>query len=177
MAEPFDLCWRSFVPNEQNGCQIGGIRERSWDVAPLRWFVQSCMIRDALHRCKVTQAAPVPGSHVFPGRVGSRRVAGFEWSRRFLDPPYHSVRRVFPRYGWKAGLSSGAFLNNRQLKPAPGVRRPIIQFASALRASRCRAGAPLSRSSPALCREADSMMHRLEELTPPPQRPSLGSGL
>src|SRR5712671_1652777 len=111
------------------------------------------------------------------GRVGSRRVAGFEWSRRFLDPPYHSVRRVFPRYGWKAGLSSGAFLNNRQLKPAPGVRRPIIQFASALRASRCRAGAPLSRSSPALCREADSMTHRLEELTPPPQRPSLGSGL
>src|SRR6266704_5357562 len=62
------------------------------------------------------------------GRVGSRRVAGFEWSRRFLDPPYHSVRRVFPRYGWKAGLSSGAFLNNRQLKPAPGVRRPLFSL-------------------------------------------------
>ena len=28
----------------------------------------------------------------------------------------------FPQYGWKAGLSAGAFPNPDQLKPAPGVR-------------------------------------------------------
>ena len=28
----------------------------------------------------------------------------------------------FPQYGWKAGLSGGAFLSPDQLKPAPGMR-------------------------------------------------------
>jgi hypothetical protein len=28
----------------------------------------------------------------------------------------------FPQYGWKAGC--GAFLDDRRLKPAPGMRRP-----------------------------------------------------
>ena len=30
----------------------------------------------------------------------------------------------FPQYGWKAGLSGGAFPNPDQLKPAPGMRWP-----------------------------------------------------
>jgi hypothetical protein len=30
----------------------------------------------------------------------------------------------FPQYGWKAGFPSGAFLDDQQLKPAPGMRRP-----------------------------------------------------
>src|SRR6266700_3709883 len=30
----------------------------------------------------------------------------------------------FPQYGWKAGFPSGAFPDRRQLKPAPGIRRP-----------------------------------------------------
>src|SRR6478672_12154728 len=30
----------------------------------------------------------------------------------------------FPRYGWKVGFPSGAFLDRRQLKPAPGIRCP-----------------------------------------------------
>ena len=30
----------------------------------------------------------------------------------------------FPQYGWKAGCPSGAFLGDRRLKPAPGIRRP-----------------------------------------------------
>jgi hypothetical protein len=33
-----------------------------------------------------------------------------------------SVRRVFPRYGWKAGLSDGAFPDVTQLKSAPDIR-------------------------------------------------------
>ena len=28
----------------------------------------------------------------------------------------------FPQYGWKAGLSSGAFPSPSQVKPAPGIR-------------------------------------------------------
>ena len=33
----------------------------------------------------------------------------------------------FPQYGWKAGLSSGAFLGSRQLKPLPAyaVQHPV----------------------------------------------------
>jgi hypothetical protein len=30
----------------------------------------------------------------------------------------------FPQYGWKVGFPSGAFLDRRQLKPAPGMRSP-----------------------------------------------------
>src|SRR6266567_2551871 len=30
----------------------------------------------------------------------------------------------FPQYGWKVGFPSGAFLDRRQLKPAPGMRCP-----------------------------------------------------
>src|ERR1017187_1305934 len=30
----------------------------------------------------------------------------------------------FPQYGWKADCPSGAFLGDRRLKPAPGIRRP-----------------------------------------------------
>ena len=28
----------------------------------------------------------------------------------------------FPQYGWKAGLSGGAFPDRQRLKPAPGIR-------------------------------------------------------
>ena len=30
----------------------------------------------------------------------------------------------FPQYGWKVGFPSGAFLGDKQLKPAPGIRCP-----------------------------------------------------
>src|SRR5262245_30415281 len=30
----------------------------------------------------------------------------------------------FPQYGWKTGFLRGAFLDRRQLKPAPGIRCP-----------------------------------------------------
>src|SRR5271166_1863751 len=42
--------------------------------------------------------------------------------RRFHDPPYHSVRRVFPS---TAGFQAVPSPDDRQLKPAPGVRRPM----------------------------------------------------
>src|ERR1700730_3329631 len=32
----------------------------------------------------------------------------------------------FPRYGWKAGISGGAFPHSNQLKPAPGIHWPMF---------------------------------------------------
>jgi hypothetical protein len=58
----------------------------------------------------------------------------------------------FPQYGWKAGFPSGAFLGDRRLKPAPGIRRPpsslhppfvhlvaatVVRSASGLRTRSC----------------------------------------
>ena len=77
----------------------------------------------------------------------------------------------FPQYGWKAGFPSGAFLGDRRLKPAPGIRRPpsglhppfvhlvvasIIPYCAGSRTRSCTAWRVSS---------------------PPPQGPSLGSGL
>jgi len=58
------------------------------------------------------------------GWVVSRRGSGFESCRRFLDPPYHSVRRVFPSTAGRLPFASDAFLDDQRLKPAPGIRRP-----------------------------------------------------
>ena len=60
----------------------------------------------------------------------------------------------FPQYGWKAGFPGGAFPDCQRLKPAPGIRRPNIRFASALRAPRSHDGCP------ALCRAEDSIARR-----------------
>ena len=60
----------------------------------------------------------------------------------------------FPQYGWKAGFPGGVFPDCQRLKPAPGIRRPNIRFASALRAPRSHDGCP------ALCRAEDSIARR-----------------
>ena len=77
----------------------------------------------------------------------------------------------FPQYGWKAGCQAvpSRVISGLSLLPAFAVR---VRFASALRAPRGRVGYP------ALCRVEDSIdapPWRVE--CPPPQGPSLGSGL
>jgi hypothetical protein len=67
----------------------------------------------------------------FPRSSLSFRTAGFT-----------AGRLTFPR---------GAFPDHQRLKPAPGIRRPNIRFASALRAPRSNNGCP------ALCRAEDSI--------------------
>src|SRR3984893_17945163 len=54
--------------------------------------------RERRERVDLTKMPSRPGElHPEPlSRVESRRGPGFECCRRFLDPPYHSVRRVFP---------------------------------------------------------------------------------
>src|SRR6267142_34573 len=56
--------------------------------------------------------------------------------RTFPPPPLSTVRRVFPQYGWKVGLSGSAFPHVAQVKPAPGMPCTSCRFASALRALR-----------------------------------------
>ena len=60
----------------------------------------------------------------------------------------------FPQYGWKVGFPSGAFLDRRQLKPAPDIRCPP----SSLPPLFVHLG--VSRGYPALCRATDSIAHR-----------------
>jgi hypothetical protein len=77
----------------------------------------------------------------------------------------------FPQYGCKAGFPRGAFLGDRQLKPAPGIRRrrPVCIRPSCAswsqRLSRAVSGRRLDCAPP------------WRVVTPPPQGPSLRSGL
>ena len=69
-----------------------------------------------------------PAGSPLPG--GSRTLWITTKGFRSLSPPplldlsWRNVRRVFPQYGWKAGFPNGAFLGDKRLKPAPGIRRP-----------------------------------------------------
>src|SRR5467141_178143 len=91
--------------------------------------------------------------------------------RTFPPPPLSTVRRVFPQYGWKVGLSGSAFPRVAQVKPAPSMPRTSRRSASALRALRGLIWCP------ALCRD-DGLGDAppFEELAPLPQRSSLRSG-
>ena len=56
------------------------------------------------------------------GRIEAR--IGLRMMPTFPRPPLSFRTASFPQYGWKAGCPSGAFLGDRRLKPAPGIRRP-----------------------------------------------------
>jgi hypothetical protein len=88
-------------------------------------------------------------------------------------PPPLSFRTLgFPQYGWKAGLSDGAFPERGPVKPAPGMPEPT----AGLRPSFVRLA--VKPGIPALCRAGDSIAHRLGGWGyPPPQGPSLSSRL
>ena len=56
------------------------------------------------------------------GRIEAR--IGLRMMPTFPRSPLSFRTASFPQYGWKAGCPSGAFLGDRRLKPAPGIRRP-----------------------------------------------------
>src|SRR4051812_19237852 len=75
---------------------------------------------------------------------------------RPLQPESVSFRTAgFPQYGWKAGLSGGAFPDRQRLKPAPGMRLLTAGLPSPFVHLRVGAVAPVLR------RAADRTMHRL----------------
>src|SRR3954470_18917488 len=78
----------------------------------------------------------------------------------------------FPQYGWKAGLSGGAFPDRQRLKPAPGIRLLTAGLPSPFVHLRVGAVAPVLRRA---ADHDDAPPWRVGR--PPPQGPSLGSGL
>ena len=97
--------------------------------------------------------------------------SGLRMMPTFPPSPLSFRTASFPQYGWKVGLSGSAFPCAAPVKPAPGIPRAPLRFASALRAS---CGATLR---PALCQDSGlSDALPCEESSPLPQRPSLRSG-
>src|SRR5215469_8765248 len=58
------------------------------------------------------------------GRIEAR--TGLRMMPTFPRSPLSFRTVSFPQYGWKAGLSDGAFPHGVQLKPAPGIRWPSL---------------------------------------------------
>src|SRR5205807_3312801 len=58
------------------------------------------------------------------GRIEAR--TGLRMMPTFPRSPLSFRTAGFPQYGWKAGFPSGAFPDRQRLKPAPGIRRPMI---------------------------------------------------
>jgi len=54
------------------------------------------------------------------GRIEAR--TGLRMMPTFPRSPRSFRTAGFPQYGWKAGLSGGAFPDRQRLKPAPGIR-------------------------------------------------------
>src|SRR3954462_2899677 len=78
----------------------------------------------------------------------------------------------FPQYGWKAGLSGGAFPDRQRLKPAPGIRLLTAGLPSPFVHLSVKAVVPYCAGPPtARCTALEGGCR------PPPQGPSLGSGL
>ena len=77
----------------------------------------------------------------------------------------------FPQYGWKAGFSGGVFPHCCRFKPAPGVHRQPSGLRSPFVHLIVTAVVPHYVGPWTRLRTA------LEVITPPPQGPSLGSGL
>ena len=103
------------------------------------------------------------------GRTEAR--TGLRMMPTFPRSPLSFRTAGFPQYGWKAGLSGGAFPDRQRLKPAPGLRLLTAGLPSPfvhLRSER------LSRTVPGR-RPDDAPPWRVGR--PPPQGPSLGSGL
>src|SRR4051812_14870711 len=86
-------------------------------------------------------------------RVGSRRGPG-RMMPTFPRSPLSFRTAGFPQYGWKAGLSGGAFPDRQRLKPAPGMRLLTAGLPSPFVHLRVGAVAPVLR------RAADRTMHR-----------------
>jgi hypothetical protein len=57
---------------------------------------------------------------VWSCRIEAR--TGLRMMRRLLDPPYHSVRRVFPSTAGRLAFQTGPSQYAAEFKPAPGMR-------------------------------------------------------
>src|SRR5207249_8182562 len=88
-------------------------------------------------------------------RVGTSARTELRRMPTFPRSPLSFRTAGFPQYGWKAGMSDGAFPARRPLKPAPGIRRSIHGLPPSF------AHLVVNVGNPALCRADDSMVRRV----------------
>ena len=120
-------------------------------------------------RSGIAVGMPVTRHPPQSGRTEAR--SGLRMMPTFPRSPLSFRTAGFPQYGWKAGISSGAFPMRRAAQACSRHTRTLAWFASALRASRGRS------SNPVLSRVADSTMHRLGGwVVLRPRGPRSGSG-
>src|SRR5712672_196141 len=130
------------------------------------------------------EGSAVIADYVFRFRSISGGYASLQWLSRALSTSRgrlaectnrlqlaHFRTAGFPQYGWKAGFPSGAFLDDQRHKPAPGMRRPTSSLHPPFVRLVVSTIVPLCVGSPTRLRTA------VEVITPPPQGPSLKSGL
>jgi hypothetical protein len=86
------------------------------------------------------------------GRVEAR--TGLRMMPTFPPPPLSFRTAGFPRYGWKAGISGGAFPRHRSVKPAPGMPMRSRSLPPSF------AHLVATTGYPALCRACGSIVHR-----------------
>ena len=89
-----------------------------------------------------------------PQSGGTVARSGLRMMPTFPPSPLSFRTAGFPQYGWKAGISDGAFPRHQRLKPAPGIR----QLRHGLHPS--FAHLIVRIACPALCRAEDSSMRR-----------------
>ena len=78
----------------------------------------SPLIKPDVRICRVAQ--PLLAFAPQLGRIEAR--TGLRMMPTFPRSPRSFRTAGFPQYGWKAGLSGGAFPDRQRLKPAPGIR-------------------------------------------------------
>src|SRR5436190_22414896 len=103
------------------------------------------------------------------GRIEAR--TGLRMMPTFPRSPRSFRTAGFPQYGWKAGLSGGAFPDRQRLKPAPGIRLLTAGLPSPFVHLRVGAVAPYCAGPPT------GRCTALEGGSPSAPGPSLGSGL
>src|SRR3954468_12574675 len=127
---------------------------------------------------------------LFPesGRIEAR--TGLRMMPTFPRSPLSFRTAGFPQYGWKAGLSGGAFPDRQSLKPAPGIRlltaglpspfvhhsvEAVVPYRAGPPTGRCTAMEGGSPSAPGALARVRVMLSRSVLAEPAPSAPLAGT--
>ncbi len=169
-------CFRFHTPLIEPDVRICRIRlsEKTHAIAIAIARDAVCNFWKQFGSCQACRQSPFPSSLLasafnWSGRTVAR--SGLRMMPTFPPSPLSFRTAGFPQYGWKVGLSSSAFPNVAQVKPAPGMPCATRRFASTLRALRCPTLRPALRRNSGLGGALP-----FEESTPLRQRSSLLAG-
>src|SRR3954467_9688128 len=126
--------------------------------------------------------------HHQSGRIEAR--TGLRMMPTFPRSPLSFRTAGFPQYGWKAGLSGGAFPDRQRLKPAPGMRLltaglpspfvhlrvgAVVPYCAGPPTGRCTALEGGSPSAPGALARVRVMLSRSVLAEPAPSAPLAGT--